>query len=254
MIDYSDPDNDRHISVTEKTLKEFSSKLTNRDHRTYLETMLKAVDYKEPESPKTEAVDTVMAGITDTIGLIKTVFKRGGQLVKSGIGAFNTVRNTIFGIVPLIRSAVYIKWKHKADKVLALDQQCEFIKQNIEILQKNQSISPEEKEKIIKKQQAVCAKYAKKAEKLRAQFAEEEKEAAIAIAKEDPKMKEVGDGELVLEAAIFKKVAANKIDPNAKEAREKAKNSTGLQDLINSCDNVISFDDLKDDDDDKEKK
>ena len=122
--------------------------------------------------------------------------------------------------------------------------------QNIEILQKNQSISPEEKEKIIKKQQAVCAKYAKKAEKLRAQFAEEEKEAAIAIAKEDPKMKEVGDGELVLEAAIFKK-AANKIDPNAKEALENI-----ISDKIKSGKvETIHIDDLDDlDKEDKEEK
>ena len=59
-----------------------------------------------------------------------------------------------------------------------------------------------QKEEIIKKQQAACEKYAKKAEKLRAQFAEGEKEAATAIAAEDPKMKEVGDGELVLEGGI----------------------------------------------------
>ena len=197
--------------ITEKTLSELAKQLSKREHKTYLEALIKAVDYQEPVKPdevkpvKEDAADTIkiaVAGISDTLSLIKTIFTRGFGLIYSGIGAFKTIKNTIFGIVPLIRSIVYLKWKRKANAVLALDQQCEFIKQNIEILQKNQSIDPAKKEEIIKKQQAACEKYAKKAEKLRAQFAEGEKEAATAIAAEDPKMKEVGDGELVLEGGI----------------------------------------------------
>lgn len=197
--------------ITEKTLDELAKQLSKREHKAYLEALLKAVDYQEPVKPDdvkpvkedaSEVFKIAVAGVADTLGLIKTVFTRGGELVKSGLGAFSTIKKTIFGIVPLIRSIVYLKWKRKADHVLALDQQCEFIKQNIEILQKNQTIDPEKKEKIIKKQLAVCDRYAKKAEKLRAQFAEEEKDAAVAIAKEDPKMKEVGEGELVLEAGM----------------------------------------------------
>ena len=64
-------------------------------------------------------------------------------------------------------------------------------------------MDPAKKAAIIKKQQAVCEQYMKKAEKLRAELCEAEKAASTAINKSNPDMKKTNnnaDDDFVLEA------------------------------------------------------
>ena len=188
-------------SAIEKALSEMAKTLDSASHDDYLNTLLdaKAEAVAVKESVYTEVTAADVAGyIGNTVGMVKNVFSKGGTLAKKGINIFKAARGTFFGIVPLIRSVLYLRYKKKADTILALEQQALFIRNNIEKLENIKNMDPKKKAVVIKKQQAVAERYMKKAAKLRAQLMETEKEASTAQAAEDKKIGNTDD-DFVLE-------------------------------------------------------
>lgn len=220
-------------SNTHGTINDVISKLAKelnaKNHKEYLEVLNKAVDEKHIDTEIKES--TYMESVvTDTIEIVKAAFSIVPKLFKFGVATISAIKNSLFGIIPLIRSILYLKYKRKADKVLALDQQVQFIEKNIERLEaKESNMSPEKKAEIIKKQQAVIEAYKKRAEKLRAELMEEEKEASIAIKKEDSQMKNTDD-DFIIEGVKIKDIfddfseaiSINKLSPEVQDALKKA--------------------------------
>ena len=217
-----------------KTCKEFAKELSGTHHKEYLDGLIKAS--KEP--PKdTKITESLASGavviVNNTIELIDNLFNHAYDIWHHGKNIVNSIKNTLFGIVPLIRCGLYIRYKKKADTIIALEQQMVFIQQNIEKLEKRTNIDPEKKADIIKRQQAYIEAYRKKAEKLRAQLMETEKEAATEISKDDTKMGDTtpdngptDDGDFILEGVSikkhFKKVDMN--DRNSQYIKDHMKN------------------------------
>jgi hypothetical protein len=198
------------------TISKLADEVKKPSHKDYLEALIKGIEVqnvdtkievkKEEDKSVNESTVFTESAVTDTISLIGAIFNNAGRIVKAGITGLKAIKKSLFGIIPLIRSVMYMKYKRKADKIAALDLQVEYLKNNIEQLQnKKGDMSPEKKAEIIKKQQAQVEAYKKRAAKLRAQLMEEEKEAATEIAKEDPKMKET-DNDYVLEGVSVKDI------------------------------------------------
>ena len=185
--------------VIQKTMKELGAQLGNRDHKDYLEGLIKSTEVVATESTYTEGA---LEAAVETINLIKGLWNNITGIFKSGSSIFRTLKRTLFGIVPLIRSIMYLRYKKKADTIVSLEEQIIFIERNIDQLKNIKTMDPEKKAVIIKKQQAIIEQYKKKAEKLRAELMETEKQATEAAKKEEPELKNTSD-DLVLESAVF---------------------------------------------------
>lgn len=192
--------------VIQKTMADLAKQLGDRNHKDYLEGLIKASEETITESVYTEANLAAAIGVANvahaTLTLIGSIFSHGAALFKSGTKMVKMITKSVFGIVPLIRSIMYLRYKKKADTIIALEEQMVFVERNIEQLQNVKTMDPKKKEVIIKKQQAVIEQYKKKTEKLRAQLMETEEEATVAINNDNPSLKDTS-GELVLESAIF---------------------------------------------------
>lgn len=185
-------------SLIVKNIADMAKHLSSRTHKEYLEDLIKTQTSGISKSKITESTTILESVVADTIDLIDSVFSNVGRITNVAKTTFRTIKRTLFGIIPLIRSVLYLRYKKKADTVLKLEEQVHFIHMNIEQLQNINNMDPEKKAVIIKKQQAIAEAYEKKAAKLRAELIEGEKEAAVAINKENPDMKNVDD-EFVLE-------------------------------------------------------
>lgn len=216
---------DTHGTIS-TVISDLVKQLNKSEHKTYLENMVKARDNVKIDTSKIDKKDEekkndkeikesymVESLVSDTLELINT----GMGLVGSGVRFVGTaaraVKDSIFGIVPLIRSVMYLKYKKKADTVLALEQQVQFIQQNINQLENRTNIDPKKKEHIIKKQQAHIDAYKKKAEKLRAELMETEKDASNAIKNDNPNMSKEDtsnkDDDFVLEGKTIEDIFKN---------------------------------------------
>lgn len=183
--------------VIQSTMKDLAKQLGDRNHKDYLEAILKA-----SEKGITESViytEGFVGAAAATLSLVKGLWDNGVAIIGGGINLLTRVKKSLFGIIPLIRAIMYIRYKKKADTIVALEEQAAFIQMNIEQLHIMKGGDEAKRKIIIKKQQAAMEAYRKKAEKLRAQLMETEKDAATEIKKEDPQMKETG-GDLVLES------------------------------------------------------
>lgn len=183
-----------------KTVTDLAKQMNAKDHKEYLEAMIKSCD-KKPVDTKLEAVSMTFteSNVMDIMKLIDAMFtnvKKIGTYTKSMI---NTIKSSVFGIVPLIRTCMYLRYKKKADTVLALEQQAAFIHQNIEILQNKTGMDPNKKALVIKKQKAQAEAYQKKADKLRAQLIETERSVSEEISSKPEKT--TSDDDFVLEMA-----------------------------------------------------
>lgn len=192
-----------HAGPFQKVIKEAAKHLKDGTHKNYLERLIEASD--EVPVSKTESAVFNEDGnvVTATINLATTIFNHVGKLAKLGKQAVTSIFRTVFGIVPLIRSICYLHYKKKADTIASLEEQAAFLQQNIDRLNKITTMDPNKKANIIKKQQAQVRAYIKKAEKLRAEFVETEKDAVKEQKAEDPKMKDTSnpDDDFVLESA-----------------------------------------------------
>ena len=174
--------------VIAKTIRELAKELNTKDHTKYLEELVKAKD-SVAVSTKVESVAFTEAAVSETIDLIKSIWNGLGAAKTIGTSLFKMLYRTMFGIIPLIRSALYLKYKRKADTILSLEEQIQFIEMNIDQLKNIKTMDETKKAEIIKKQQAVIEAYKKKSEKLRAELIETEKEAVVAIKENDPVIK-----------------------------------------------------------------
>lgn len=212
--------------VINRLVTNLAKELSKKDHKTYLESLIKASDEKpiskvedekksENDTPKPndeteslkESVEAFTEGnVRDIMDVAGVLFNAGKNVTKFGVNAVKAIKNSLFGIIPLIRSIMYLRYKSKADKITSLDQQVQFIQQNIEQLKNREGdMDPKKKEQIIKRQEAIIEAHKKKAEKLRAQLMEEEKEASNALKQDDPSMGKTND-EFVLEGCTLMEI------------------------------------------------
>lgn len=181
--------------VIAKMVTELAKMLSSKDHKEYLEELLKSKD----NVPIKESAAMTEATIADTIELIDVIFTGVGKVTSFSKRVVSAIKNTIFGIVPLTRSIIYLWYKKKADTILALEQQIHFIEMNITHLQNIKTMDPTKKAEIIKKQQATIEAYRKKSEKLRAELVETEKDAATALKENESDIKKDSSDDFILD-------------------------------------------------------
>ena len=166
-----------------KSINDLVKQMDGKNHKDYLAALVKAKENKSMN----ESVFTEAEG-GDLWMIIKDLTKVGPKLIKTGIKIFNLLKNNLFGIIPLIRTIIYLHYKKKADTINALEEQVFFVTKNIEQLKKI-PMNSDKKETIIKKQEAYIRAYQNKAEKLRAQLVETEKDAAVALNRDKDDLK-----------------------------------------------------------------
>lgn len=221
------------FGVIPDTMKKLVREMKDAKHEDYLKELNKGFDNKEPGKVTTEGVyvEDVLGGINVgmmAIGLAKDVIGTVGSIAKGSITLARNIRKSLFGIIPMIRSVAYFRYKKKADTIISLEQQIEFIKANIEQLENRTNIDPKKKEQIIKKQKAAIEKYQKKSAKLRAQLMETEKEAAKEIEKENPQISDADD-DFVLESGKSINEIFGENDSFTEAGRRSRKNKSSLR-------------------------
>lgn len=170
--------------VIAQTARNLSKEMNSRGHKDYLEAMLTAREMNGVStSVSTESTAFTENVIVDTLELVTSVVTNINAICKFAKKTFIGVRQSLFGIVPLIRAVMYLRYKKKADTIAELERQCFFIQKNIEQLENISDMDPEKKALIIKKQQAYIEAYMKRAEKLRAELMETEREAVEELQK-----------------------------------------------------------------------
>ncbi|MCM1439687.1 MAG: hypothetical protein NC131_10900 [Roseburia sp.] len=224
-----------------KTLKDLVKQLTASNHRDYLDVMLKSVDYKPISGVKTEGTEVMLeAGVADTVELIDNVMSNIGKIGHYTKSIVSSIVRSVFGIIPLIRSILYLRYKKKADTVLALEQQAKFLEQNIEVVKNRQTDDPKKKADVIRRQQAVVDAYRRRAEKLRAELTESERDASQGVQSMNQeihdKQDEVTDDFVLESVGFFMEKKLSKGDT------EKIAGTIGG--LIDKCDNQVKAGDL----------
>lgn len=188
------------MGVIPKTLAELAKQLKTNAHRDYLEQMIKASDN---DNVKDIGEETIFEStVSDVLDVIKYAWKGLKALGTKGVSILRSFKQSLFGIIPLIRSIIYLRYKKKADTIASLEEQAVFITENIERLKNKTTMDPAKKESIIKKQQAIALAYMKKAEKLRAQLSETEKAVAKDVNEQDKKLPEPDD-DFIIELANY---------------------------------------------------
>lgn len=218
-----------YFGVTGTKLHEMAEELNKKDHALYLDQLDKASTPSSKNVNEYVYTEGVVNTAFEIVSLIKSVFGAVNSIGRLGVAGVRSIKNTMFGIIPLIRSVIYLSYKRKADTILSLEQNMMFIDKNIEILNNKANIDPKKKEMIIKKQRAKIESYRKRSEKLRAQLEEGEKDAANAIKVDDTKIKDTPsndnqDDDLVLESLMFEKYKDSKKETEMPEAIKKAFN------------------------------
>lgn len=206
---------DRVPKKMEKLIINLSNELSKTSHKIYLDKLLKIdvpprstkVEKEEKNNVKTEAVSLLAAGgayiiIRDSISVLSKIFTQGGAILGAGVEMFNTFVKSLFGIIPLVRAVIYLKYNRRVDKILKLEDSIEFLRKSIEELKFDNTVSPEKKTELIKKREAYIEMWTKKAAKMRAEFGVIEDKAAESLAKDDETIRQnsdKADDEFVLE-------------------------------------------------------
>ncbi len=193
-------------SVIGKLIVDVYKELSKKGHKDYLESLSSA----NPEVAKGISESVVMTEgvifdlVSDTLSLIGSIFNSGVRIYKLTMHGIGVIKNTLFGILPLIRACIYLRYKRKADAIIGLEEQVTFLKRNIENLKKRTNMDAAKKAEIIKKQEAYIAMYTKKAEKLRAELGDAERDTAKAVEEDDKNVQNTtpkSDDEFVLESS-----------------------------------------------------
>lgn len=179
--------NGKDKGVIKKTINGLAKELNTTNHKNYLSELLKAKDHVV--STKVESVSYIESVVGETIDLISSITGGVFKAYKTGKNIFGTLYKTVFGIIPLIKSALYLWYKRKGDTIVALEEQIHFIQLNIEHLQNMKNMDENKKKIIIKKQEAVIEAFRKRCEKLRAELIDTEDNAAAALSEDDTKTK-----------------------------------------------------------------
>lgn len=174
--------------VITKINSDLAKQLSDKKHEGYLFTLIEGKKYVGVNT-NIEECTFVESAVSDTLDLFDAITTNISKILALGKRGLIGIKNSVFGILPLIRSIIYLRYKKKADTIVSLEQQMDFIEKNIQQLQNMKNMDPEKKATIIKKQQATVEAYRKKAEKLRAQLIETEKETASEINKNNTTIK-----------------------------------------------------------------
>jgi hypothetical protein len=168
--------------IITKLVIDLAKEISNKEHDNYVKELVEFKDNNKGVTPVTEAAGDI---VVETIRLFVSAIKNSSTFIKMGKHAIQIFIKSIFGIVPLIRSIIYLHYKRKAKLINSLETQAQFIQLNIDMLRNRTNIDATKKEEIIKKQEAVVDAYIKRAEKLRAELVEAEKDAATALAEDN---------------------------------------------------------------------
>lgn len=179
-------------SIISKLIIDLSKELSNPNHDDYI---------KEIVSNKSSDVmnEAVGDATLEAIKLITNIIKQSFDIFKRGRNVVRVFMKSIFGILPIIRSIIYLHYKRKADKIKSLELNAHFIQLNIEMLENKTNMNPEKKAEIISKQQAKVIAYLKAAEKLRAELVEAEKDTADALNADNKTMNQPTDDDFILD-------------------------------------------------------
>lgn len=158
-----------------KLARDMAKELRSNGHGDYLKGLLDLetdpdLKVKPEDLPVTEAAQEVASTAFGLARTVVDVIRYGWNGIKSLGRMGKTIIRSMFGIIPLIRSVIYLHYKRKADTIANLELQAHYVELNIEQLENMKTMDPKEKEKIIRKQQAYVEAYRKKAEKLRAEL------------------------------------------------------------------------------------
>lgn len=194
-----------------RMVNKFVKQITAKGHQEYLKALNDNIttarrERGKPVQESYEGEYTVESTISDTMDLIDTAINSINKIIGSGKYIVQTFKRTVFGIIPMIRGIIYLHYKKKADHIANLEQQCAFIKMNIEQIQRRTDIPVDKKETLVKKQTAVINAYMKKAAKIRAELTEQSRDASAELSKgngdisksSDSKSKDSND-EMILE-------------------------------------------------------
>lgn len=171
-----------------KILKDLATELSKPSHEEYLKGMNQAkvdkvavAETKKLDTASTAAdmknlavkestyitEESEIGAVLDIINGIRLgIF----NIVKSGISTIKVLWNSVFGIVPLIRSIIFLNHKKKINAILALEENVEYLQTNIDSLKSNKNFNPMEKQKIIAAQTKKLQGYKKKIAKMKAEF------------------------------------------------------------------------------------
>ena len=195
--------------VSVKIIEDLATQLSHHKHKDYLDAMIKAVDIKGVDTDISEST-YIESVVSDTVDLIFAIRDNIGSITKSGVRLISTVKNSIFGIIPLIRSILYLRYKRKADIVLNLEQQIDDIEKNIEQLKNIKDMDKDKKEEIIKKQKVIIYQYKKRAEKIKTELLVGEKEASEELkVSNNVDIKNAKDDDFVLEGSYISDIFKN---------------------------------------------
>lgn len=166
--------NSNMFGIISNAVKGLAVEMSKGSHKVYLQDLIKA---ESGDKAVTEDFVSGVNAFATTWDMIRNIGIMGWDIIKRVI-------NSAFGIIPIIRSIIYLRYKKKADTITELETQVANLEENINLLKNRTNIDPKQRDIIIQRQQAYIKQYKKKAEELRAELSETEKDAAVA-AKED---------------------------------------------------------------------
>lgn len=168
--------------IISKLINDLAKEMSSKEHDDYIKEFIDIKATNKVSAPVTEATGDIAYA---TIQMIGSILKNSATIFKRGKHAIQVFIKSIFGIIPLIRSIIYLHYKRKAKLINSLETQSQFIQLNIDMMKNRTNMDPAKKEEIIKKQEATIAAYLKKAEKLRAELVEAEKDTATTLAEDN---------------------------------------------------------------------
>lgn len=198
---------DKRDTIAKMTSK-MAKQLSEKDHKLYLSKLVEAATVARRDSgkPVTESYEgeyTIESVVGDALDLFDAITNNIGRIMGAGKMMIRTMKRTMFGILPMIRGVIYLHYKKKADHIANLEQQCAFLKMNIDQLNRRTDLSKEEKERLIKRQSAYVKAYEKKAAKIRAELNEQSRDAAASLEKDREVIQNApksNDDDMVLES------------------------------------------------------
>lgn len=177
-----------HRGVISKTIMTLDNELNKSDHLRYMHSLVE-VATKSHSNPKPIKESVASDSVLSIINLFNDITTNAVKLLKGGYATVKLIIKSAFGIIPIIRSIIYLRYKKKANMIQALEMQAAFIQLNIDQLNNRTNIDPDQRETIIKKQQAHIEAYLKKAEKLRAELTEVESDTATTLTNDNKEIK-----------------------------------------------------------------
>nr|DAP16816.1 MAG TPA: hypothetical protein [Caudoviricetes sp.] len=173
----------------DQLISSFAKELNDSAHVQFIEALVKAKDEFKVDTNVNEVVTFEESSVSEVVSLINSIVTNTGNVVKNIIGGAKALAKSAFGILVILRACTYYFYQRKADKIMKLQEQIQFLEINVEQLKNRSNIDPNKKEEIIKKQRAVIENYQKKAAKLLAQLQDNSRETSSMLKEDAPEIK-----------------------------------------------------------------